>query len=79
MENADAISFANNFFVLADGLVPGINKYLAKEVILNWFGKTIKGKHKVAAFLHNGKITTAHHFPIITPSDGFEYQIYRSK
>lgn len=69
-ERAQVISVANRYFVLADGMVPGFEDYLAEHVVLTWFGKVIKGKKNVAAFMLSNKKESFHTFSDIMPISG---------
>jgi hypothetical protein len=69
-----AVSFTNGYFVLADGLVTGLENCLAKNVILDWFGKTITGRANVAAFMNTHKVNSRHVFNEIIPTDNIGYK-----
>jgi len=77
-ERAQAISVANRYFVLADGMVPGLKDYLAEHVVLNWFGKIIKGRENVAAFMLSNKKESFHTFSDIMPISGISCNSKRS-
>ncbi|XP_077268862.1 uncharacterized protein LOC143900938 isoform X1 [Temnothorax americanus] len=66
-ERAQAISVANCYFALADGMVPGFKDHLAEHVVLKWFGQVIKGKKNVAAFMLSNKKESFHTFSDIMP------------
>ncbi|XP_014483485.1 PREDICTED: uncharacterized protein LOC106749002 [Dinoponera quadriceps] len=66
-ERAQAISFTEYYFALVDGILPGFQKHLAKNVMLDWFGKKINGKKNVTTFIKSDKIRTLHVFTEITP------------
>lgn len=65
-ERAQAILFAEYYFALADGIFPGLECHLEKDVVLDWFGRTIKGKKNVTAFIKSNRISTLHLFTDIT-------------
>ncbi|XP_058789622.1 uncharacterized protein LOC131663302 [Phymastichus coffea] len=73
LDNSEVVSFINNYFALADGLVPEFEYLLAENVVLDWFGKTIKGKHNVTAFMNMHKINSRHVFNEIYSSDNIGY------
>lgn len=77
-ECAQAISVANRYFVLVDGMIPGFKDHLADHVVLKWFGKVIKGKKNVAAFLLSDKMESFHTFSDITPISGISCASKRS-
>lgn len=66
-EHACAISVANHYFMLADGMIPGFKDHLAKNVVLKWFGKEIRGEENVAAFITSDKTESLHVFQNIIP------------
>lgn len=66
-ERAQAISVANHYFVLADGMVFGFKDHLAKHVVLKWFGQVIRGKENVADFMLANKKNSFHTFSDIIP------------
>ncbi|OXU31445.1 hypothetical protein TSAR_004723 [Trichomalopsis sarcophagae] len=68
-----AVSFTNSYFALADGLVTGLENCLAENVVLDWFGKTIKGRTNVAAFMNKHKVHSRHVFNDISPTDSIGY------
>ncbi|XP_043478287.1 uncharacterized protein LOC122508799 [Leptopilina heterotoma] len=72
--NSQVVSFANSYFTLADGLATGLEDYLADNVILVWFDKTIKGKRSVNTFLNYHKVNSRHIFNDITPTDTIDYK-----
>lgn len=69
-ECAQAISVANCYFVLVDGMVAGFKDHLADNVVLKWFRKVITGKENVAAFMLSNKMESFHTFSDITPISG---------
>ncbi|XP_072745578.1 uncharacterized protein [Anoplolepis gracilipes] len=82
-ERAQAISVANNYFMLADGITPGLKDHLAKNVVLKWFGKNITGRKNVAAFIASHRTESSHMFhdimPILDITTCEEEQSNRSK
>lgn len=81
-ELARAISIANHYFMLADGMIPGFKDHLAKHVELEWFGKKITGKKTVAAFIMSHKMESFHKFDDIKSISDFtanEKQSNRSR
>ncbi|XP_076303426.1 uncharacterized protein LOC143221792 [Lasioglossum baleicum] len=73
-ESTQAISFANCYFSLVDGLASGFEDHLAEDVLLDWFGKTIRGRKNVAAFMEAYKVTSRHIFKTIVPSSDIGYK-----
>lgn len=73
-EYAEAISFANSYFALVDGLAFGIENHLAKDVVLDWFGRTIRGRTNVATFMQTHKVSSRHIFSSITPTSCIAYK-----
>ncbi|XP_076641221.1 uncharacterized protein LOC143352528 [Halictus rubicundus] len=73
-ECTQAISFANCYFSLADGLASGFEDHLAEDVILDWFGKTIRGKKNVVAFMEAYKVNSRHMFRTIVPTSDIGYK-----
>ncbi|XP_011638849.1 uncharacterized protein LOC105428308 [Pogonomyrmex barbatus] len=69
-EHAQAISVANRYFVLVDGMISGFKDHLAEDVVLKWFGQTISGKENVAVFLLSNKMKSFHTFSNIIPISG---------
>lgn len=79
MENhPQAISFANSYFSLVDGLAPGLDGHLAEDVVLDWFGRTIRGRKNVADFIKYHKVASRHVFNDITPVGCINYKKSRS-
>lgn len=76
--NSQVVSFANSYFTLADGLATGLEDYLADNVILVWFDKTIKGKRSVNTFLKYHKVNSRHIFNDIKPTDTIDYKKRKS-
>ncbi|XP_032677808.1 uncharacterized protein LOC116847186 [Odontomachus brunneus] len=66
-ERAQAISFAEYYFALVDGIFPGFENHLAKNIVLDWFGNKIVGKENVTAFINSNQTRTLHIFTDITP------------
>jgi len=66
-EHARAISVTNHYFMLVDGMIPGFEDHLAKNVVLKWFGKEIRGKESVIAFIASDRIESFHMFHDIMP------------
>lgn len=77
-EHSRAISFMNSYFSLIDGLASGLENHLAENVILDWFGKTIRGKRNVSTFIKKNKVDSRHMFASIKPIDGIRYKENRS-
>ncbi|XP_015593388.1 uncharacterized protein LOC107266896 [Cephus cinctus] len=73
-EYSRAISFANSYFALVDGLATGLEDHLADDVILDWFGETIKGRANVTAFMKAHKFDSRHMFTNITPTASIGYR-----
>lgn len=73
-EYSRAVSFANSFFALVDGLASGLENHLADNVILDWFGRTVRGKRNVATFIKTNKVDSRHMFASIKPTDGIGYK-----
>ncbi|XP_076237346.1 uncharacterized protein LOC143181043 [Calliopsis andreniformis] len=73
-ERVQAISFTNNYFALVDGLASGLESRLSENVVLDWFGRQIKGRRNVTAFMETHKVTSRHIFVDIVPSTGIEYK-----
>jgi len=73
-EHAEAISIANYYFMLVDGMVPGFKDHLAEHVVLNWFGKVITGRKKVTAFMLSNKTESFHKFFDIMPISGIPHK-----
>lgn len=65
--SAEAISIANRYFALADGMVSGLKDHLAEDVVLIWFGQVIRGKKNAASFMLSNKKGSFHMFPDIMP------------
>ncbi|XP_076302170.1 LOW QUALITY PROTEIN: uncharacterized protein LOC143220399 [Lasioglossum baleicum] len=63
-----AISFSNSYFALVDGLASGLETQLSRDVVLDWFGRTIKGSKKVASFMEAHMVNTWHIFSRIVPT-----------
>ncbi|KAK0078347.1 hypothetical protein PV325_002659 [Microctonus aethiopoides] len=76
-ELSRAISFANGYFVLADGLVPDLEEHLAEDVVLDWFGQTIEGRYNVATFMKYQKISSRHIFNEVNPATAIGYRKQR--
>lgn len=66
-ERTQAILFAEYYFALVDGIFPGFESHLAKNIVLDWFGRKIRGKKNVAAFIKSNKTSTLHVFTDIKP------------
>ncbi|XP_012254140.2 uncharacterized protein LOC105684957 [Athalia rosae] len=75
-DQLQAISFANSYFSLVDGLAPGLEDHLDENVVLDWFGKTIRGRENVTAFMkaHNAARFSRHKFNRISPVPGIVYR-----
>lgn len=66
-KRAQAISVANHYFMLADGMVSGFKDHLAEHIVLKWFGHVIRGKENVADFILSNKKNSFHMFSDIMP------------
>ncbi|XP_046743675.1 uncharacterized protein LOC124409831 [Diprion similis] len=73
-EQSQAISFANSYFSLVDGLAPGLEDHLAHNVVLDWFGRTIRGRENVAAFMKTHKVASRHVFNCIESASSISYR-----
>ncbi|XP_023248051.1 uncharacterized protein LOC106636476 [Copidosoma floridanum] len=71
--NSKAVSFTNGYCTLADGLASGLEDCLAENVVLDWFGKTIKSKSNVAAFMNTHKVNSKHVFSKISSTSNIGY------
>ncbi|KOC66909.1 hypothetical protein WH47_11973 [Habropoda laboriosa] len=69
-----AISFANSYFALVDGLVSGLESQLSEDVVLHWFGRTVRGRRNVCAFMETHKVNSRHMFTRIVPTTGISYE-----
>lgn len=69
-EFTQAISFANCYFSLVDGLASNLHSHLDENVALDWFGKMVHGRRDVAAFMEAHKVNSRHVFKSIAPSSG---------
>ncbi|KOX70933.1 hypothetical protein WN51_03362 [Melipona quadrifasciata] len=69
-----AISFANIYFSLVDGLISGLENCLSENVVLDWFGNVIEGRKNVSAFIKNHKTISKHIFLDITPITGVSFE-----
>lgn len=69
-----AISFANIYFSLIDGLISGLESCLSQDVVLDWFGNVINGRKNVSAFIKNHKIISRHIFSHIIPITGISLE-----
>lgn len=74
-----AISIANRYFMLADRMMFGLEDHLAKNVVLKWFGKEIRGKENVNAFFMSDRTESLHMFPDIMPISGITIEEKQSK
>ncbi|KYN15425.1 PREDICTED: uncharacterized protein LOC108765127 [Trachymyrmex cornetzi] len=77
-EHAEAISIANYYFMLVDGMVPGFKDHLAEDVVLKWFGNVITGRKKVTAFMLFNKTESFHTFSDIMPISGIPHKSKQS-
>ncbi|XP_043253447.1 uncharacterized protein LOC122397975 [Colletes gigas] len=77
-EHTQAISFANNYFALVDGLASGLENHLSNDVVLDWFGRTIRGRKNVTAFMEAHKVNSRHKFRNIVPIASIGYKKKRS-
>lgn len=73
-ERTRAISFANCYFALVDGLASGLAGHLAEDVVLDWFGRTVRGRKNVTSFMEAHKVNSRHVFRSITPISGINYE-----
>ncbi|KAK2587281.1 hypothetical protein KPH14_003009 [Odynerus spinipes] len=73
-EHSRAVSFANCYFALVDGLASGLENHLAEDVVLDWFGRTIRGKRNVSTFIRTHKVNSRHMFASIKPTGGIGYK-----
>lgn len=69
-----AISFANSYFALVDGLASGLENHLSEDVVLDWFGRTVKGRRNVTTFIEAHKVNSRHIFSQIVPVPGIGYK-----
>ncbi|XP_011304187.1 uncharacterized protein [Fopius arisanus] len=77
-ELSQAVSFLNSYFTLVDGLASDLEDHLADDVVLDWFGQTIRGRKAVASFMKFQKIKSRHVFNEITPKTSIGYRENRS-
>ena len=70
---ADAVSLLNNYCWFADGHTSEFEKCLDENVLLDWFGKSIKGRKNVAEFLKTHKVVSRHIFNKIIPVNQISY------
>ncbi|XP_033210672.1 uncharacterized protein LOC117168883 isoform X2 [Belonocnema kinseyi] len=75
-EQSRAVSFANSYFTLVDGLASGLEDYLVGDVILDWFGRTVRGKRNVNTFMKAHKVNSRHIFNNIVPTETIGYRKY---
>lgn len=76
MENfVQAISVANSYFALADGLADGIHNYLSEDVILDWFGWIVEGRKNVSAFMESHD--SRHIFSYIVPTNFSRSRLFK--
>ncbi|CAK9819567.1 hypothetical protein ANTPLA_LOCUS10290 [Anthophora plagiata] len=73
-KHTQAISFANSYFALIDGLASGLDRQLSEDVVLHWFGRTIRGRRNVCAFMKTHKPNSKHMFTRIAPTTGISYE-----
>lgn len=73
-EHTQAISFANSYFALVDGLASGFENHLAENVILDWFGRVIRGRKNVKAFMGSRKANSRHMFTRIVPTGSIDFE-----
>ncbi|XP_029036290.2 uncharacterized protein LOC114872815 isoform X2 [Osmia bicornis bicornis] len=73
-ERMQAISFANSYFALVDGLASGLENHLSEDVVLDWFGRTVRGRRNVTTFIEAHKVNSRHIFSEITPVAGIGYK-----
>lgn len=69
-DRTQAISFANSYFALVDGLAYGLESHLSENVVLDWFGRTVRGRKNVTAFMEAHKMNSRHIFGNIASSVG---------
>ncbi|XP_076676217.1 LOW QUALITY PROTEIN: uncharacterized protein LOC143373156 [Andrena cerasifolii] len=72
-EHRRAISLANNYFALVDGLASDLESHLLEDVVLDWIGRRIRGRRCVTAFIQAHKVSSKRMFtdviPIFTQGD----------
>jgi len=73
-EYSQAMSVAHCYFLLADDLFPGLKDHLAEDVTLNWFGRKIKGRQKVANFMLCDKKRFTHIFNEVVPISNITWE-----
>ena len=73
-EHRQAISLANSYFALVDGLATGLESHLSEDVVLDWFGRRIIGRRCVIAFIQAHKVNSRHMFADIVPTAGIGYK-----
>ena len=73
-EHRQAISLANSYFALVDGLATGLESHLSEDVVLDWFGRRIVGRRYVTAFIQAHKVNSRHMFTDIFPTAGIDYK-----
>ena len=73
-EHRQAISLANSYFALVDGLASGLESHLSEDVVLDWFGRRIIGRRRVIAFIQAHKVNSRHMFADIVPTAGIGYK-----
>ncbi|XP_076676977.1 uncharacterized protein LOC143373515 [Andrena cerasifolii] len=73
-EHRQAISLANSYFALVDGLASGLESHLSEDVVLDWFGRRITGRRCVTAFIQAHKVNSRHMFTDILPTAGIGYK-----
>lgn len=74
-KSTQAISFANSYFALVDGLASGLESHLSEDVVLHWFGRTVTGRKNVSAFMETHKVNSRHRFVHIAPTTGIGYKM----
>lgn len=61
-KSVNAETFLEKYFAFADNKISGFENYLAENVLLDWFGKTIQGRKNVAEFIGIHKVNSKHVF-----------------
>lgn len=71
----EAISFMECYAGLVDRLFFYLKDYLAEDVVLQWFGRTIRGNRHVTSFMLCDNMDTFHMFTKIKPRLGIEEEL----
>lgn len=48
--------------------------YLAENVVLDWFGKTVKGKRKAKSFIKDQVCKVTHHIKDVRPAENVTFR-----